>query len=247
MFKEDNKAHIINITRKIADKHGNNSVFVNSTLQAAYDMYDYLRICSQNTNLVGDLSEDTYVLRHFLDSVAFLAEYEIKSGASIADLGSGAGFPGIPISILRPDLKIFSVESIGKKADFQKSLLNTINIGNCEVINSRIEEVGRSELRETMDFVSSRALDTLSVLCEYALPLLKIGGKTLFFKSDSIEHELNDIEKPLVDLGGVLEEVFSYRVSEDQAERKIVIVRKEKATQDKYPRRTGIPHKRPLK
>lgn len=246
MFNKPLETILMDTIENIQKKQPGDCLRRDLAASQAYAMYEHLKLCSENMSLVSDLSEETYVLRHFLDSLAFLQEYVVPSESKIADIGSGAGFPGVPIGILRKDLAIISIESTGKKAEYQDSLLKLLNIRNISVINERIETVGRSEFRETMDYVTSRALDSLPVLYEYALPLLKVGGKTLFFKGDDIDEELQQGEAALRELGAELETVIRYRVSDDQPYRKIIIVKKVRPTSEKYPRRTGVPRKRPL-
>lgn len=246
MFNKPLNTILMDTIKNIQKKQPGDCLGRDLATSQAYAMYEHLELCSENMSLVSNLSEETYVLRHFLDSVAFLQEYIIPIECRIADIGSGAGFPGLPIGILRSDLSIFSIESTGKKAEYQDSLLKLLNIRNISVINERIESVGRSEFRETMDYVTSRALDSLPVLYEYALPLLKVGGKTIFFKGDDIDEEFQHGEVALKELGGEFETVIRYRVSDGQPYRKIIVVRKVLPTSEKYPRRTGIPRKRPL-
>ena len=193
-------------------------------------------------NLTAITDPDEVIKKHFSDSLLPYFLGLIPNGSSIADVGSGAGFPGIPLAIVLPECSFTLMESIGKRVDFLNTVISELGLKNCRAEKIRAEEVGAkgSEYREAFDFATARAVSRLSILSEYCLPLVKVGGRMLALKSAAAQTEIEEAQKAISTLGG---ENTLIRGTE---ERNIVTVDKISPTPDKYPRRTGIPEKRPL-
>ena len=168
-------------------------------------------------------------------------------GAKLCDVGAGAGFPSLPIKILRPDLEVTIVDSLGKRLNFLSDLLEKLGIEGVNLVHGRAEDVGQNpDYREKFDLVTARAVARMSVLSEYCLPLAKVGGKFLALKGPRADEELEDAKSALEKLGG--EAVFSrvFALPGSAEERTLVLVDKVKATPGKYPRQAGTPNRKPL-
>lgn len=200
------------------------------------------------TSLTGDLD---IIDKHFIDSL-LLVRYEVLGhGVRVADVGTGAGFPGLPIKIYRPDIRLSLLESVGKKARFPKHLIAKLELENVDVVNERAEIAARSpEHREQYGFVVARCVAHLPVLVEYCLPLVSVGGKFVAYKGYKAEAEVKDAEVAVEKLGGRFERLerdVKARDSVPLSDRRVLVfIRKIKETPSKYPRRPGIPRKRPL-
>jgi len=185
-------------------------------------------------------------LKHFLDSVSVLLA-GIPQAASIIDVGSGAGLPGLPLKIARPDVRLTLLESTAKKVDFLNHLKQTLNLNDVEVVCARAEEAARKEAyREQFDIALSRALAPLAVLAELTLPFLKIGGWLIAQKKGDIDEEIKETARAIQILGGNLLEIKPISLKGLEDDRCLVIVDKIGATPEKYPRRPGMPAKRPI-
>jgi len=194
-------------------------------------------------NLTSILEEEKIFIKHFLDSI-YGAKYFSKG--KIIEIGSGGGFPSVPLKIFNRDLDFTLVESVGKKCKFLNVVKQSFNFENFEVINDRCEVLAqKSEYRENFDFVTARAVAKINTLLEYTLPFLKVGGKFVAFKtSDNEELLLAKKVAPL--LGGTLEETISYSLPNEEGERVIMIFSKVSSTPKKYPRGQGKERSKPL-
>ena len=178
-----------------------------------------------------------------------LVRYEpLKYGIKVADVGTGAGFPGLPIKIYQPDIQLSLLESVGKKTKFLKHVITELELENVNVVNDRVEAVAQSaEHREQYDLVVVRSVARLHILSEYCLPLLSVGGRFVAYKGHSAAIEVEEAEVALEKLGGQLEKIeWDAGTPADADRRALVSIKKISKTPDKYPRRTGIPRKRPL-
>ena len=169
---------------------------------ALYDYYRMISTFNKHTNLIADPDIHTVIRRHIIDSLSLLKTQNIETGVCIADIGSGAGFPGLPLYIVRPDLNIVLVESITKKCSFLDDVIEKLGLESIVVINDRAENVARTDYRESFDIVTARAVSSVSTLAELCLPLTKVGGKTILYKSDNYETELIDAENAINTCGG---------------------------------------------
>jgi 16S rRNA (guanine527-N7)-methyltransferase len=211
-----------------------------------HDFYLLLKARNEMVNLVANADYNEFLYRHVCDSLSVLKRLDFKKDEKIADIGSGAGFPGIPLKIVNDDVFLYSVESIRKKADFQSEVMKKLKLEGAEILNVRIEELARTEKRESMDKALARAVAPISVLAELALPLTKIGGVAVFYKAIGYKEELTRGKKAIRICGGSIVDAYKYKVRDDAPERILIIIEKTHSTPDEYPRSTGIPSKRPL-
>lgn len=205
---------------------------------------DLLLDWNQRLNLTRITEPHEVILKHFVDSMVL---GKFISGLTFADLGTGAGFPGIPLKILRPDLDIILMDSVKKRLDFLEVVINTLDLRGIRTVHARVEDFGRDLLyRGHFDTVSSRAVARLPVLLEYALPVLKVNGLFLAPKGAQYETELAESKKALLILGGTVEGIEHFSLGEGAEHRAVIRIRKVKETPSQYPRQAGTPSKSPL-
>jgi 16S rRNA (guanine527-N7)-methyltransferase len=197
-------------------------------------------------NLTAIVDPREIVIKHFLDSLSALRS--IPPGPiKLIDVGAGAGLPGIPIKLVRPDVSLTLVEATRKKCDFLQAVVDDLRLDQVHVVNARAEEAGRlEEHREQYDIAIARAVAEMPTLIEYLLPFVKIGGLALAQKSKEAEKETQRATTAIVTLGGRLREVAPVVVPELNEARYLVVVEKLDRTPEKYPRRVGVPSKKPL-
>lgn len=199
-------------------------------------------------NLTAIRSPDEVVTKHFLDSLSCISVMRDTEMSRVVDIGTGAGFPGIPLKIINPGIALTLVESVGKKVHFCQHIVTQLGIDNVEVIQDRAEVVGQSsQYRQQFDWAVARAVANLPVLVEYLLPLVRIGGKILAMKGESAPMEAHNAEYAIQILGGHLRKLVSVILPGVVEEHYLVIIDKVAATPPKYPRQVGIPAKRPLR
>lgn len=204
---------------------------------------------NEHVNLTRITEEDEVYLKHFYDSITplFIFGEVFKDGATLCDVGAGAGFPSIPLKILKPGLKITIVDSLQKRLNFLKDLISELGLTDVELVHGRAEDVGQNKLyREKFDIVTARAVARMSVLSEYCLPLVKKGGYFVALKGPKAEDELDDGKKALEVLGGKLIRDEELTLPESEEERTLVLVQKVKSTPKKYPRQAGTPRRKPI-
>lgn len=183
-------------------------------------------------------------IKHFLDSI--LPADEFFNGANVVEIGSGGGFPSIPLKIARPDLRFTLIESTGKKCAFLNSVVDKLGLNCVQVLNIRAEDGARDKnLREKFDIATARAVARLNTLCEYCLPYVKLGGKFIAYKGD-VSEELAEAENAVKLLGGELEKCVEYELPDGMGKRCAVVIKKVKNTSLKYPRGQGKERKNPL-
>lgn len=201
---------------------------------------------NQKINLTAYKKEEEVILFLFLDSLAVLRLIKEKD-AKLIDLGTGGGFPGVPLKIAEPTLDITLVDSVEKKVKFLEELRKILGIEGLKITKGRAEELGReSSLRENFDYAVSKALAPLNVLIEYAFPFLKVGGYLIAQKGRGLEKEVKEAESALEILGGNIEKIDSVILPGTSIERKNVLIRKLMPTPEKFPRKTGMAAKKPL-
>ena len=194
-------------------------------------------------NLTAIDDEEEIIVKHFLDSIII---HKYLVGKRGVDIGSGAGFPGIPLKIIDNELNILLVDSVNKKVNFMNDCISKLGLINIEAIHNRAEEIGQnSEYREQFEFATSRAVANMSTLAEYLIPLVKVGGKIYCLKGPNIEEELNEAKVAIEKLGGKIEKVEKYSIENN--ERTLVIISKIKNTEQTYPRKMGKPLKEPIR
>ena len=212
-----------------------------------FDKYMQLLLeWNEKINLTAITEPDQIILKHFIDSTTIL-KY-IKDNDKVIDIGTGAGFPGIPIKIMNETLDITLVDSLNKRVNFLNEIIQSLELDKIQVIHARAEELGRNkEHREVYDVAVSRAVANLSTLLEYLMPFVKVGGICICMKGPNIEEELKTAENAIIELGGKLEKVDNFYLPNSDIERNIIIIRKIKKIKDKYPRKAGTPAKEPIK
>lgn len=204
---------------------------------------------NEHVNLTRITEEDEVYLKHFYDSITPLFTFGavFKDGATLCDVGAGAGFPSIPLKILKPGLKVTIVDSLQKRLNFLKDLISKLGLTDVELVHGRAEDVGQNKLyRERFDIVTARAVARMSVLSEYCLPLVKKGGYFVALKGPKAEDELDDGKKALEVLGGKLIKDEELTLPASEEERTLVLVQKVKSTPKKYPRQAGTPRRKPI-
>jgi 16S rRNA (guanine527-N7)-methyltransferase len=202
-------------------------------------------------NLTAVTDSEGVFVRHFLDSlscVTALGCLDLPTGPRLIDVGTGAGFPGIPIKIACPTIQLTLLEATGKKVRFLDHLRCALGLGQTEVLNARAEEVGHSpDHRERYDWAVARAVAEMSVLAEYLLPLVRVGGAVLAQKGERAPAEVQGAARAIETLGGRLRRLVPVELQGLAETRYLVIIDKTAATPEKYPRRPGMPAKRPLR
>ena len=200
---------------------------------------------NEKINLTAITQPEEVKLKHFVDSLTVL-KY-INDDDRVIDIGTGAGFPGIPLKIMNENTKITLLDSLNKRINFLNIVIETLNLRNIQAIHGRAEEIARNKLyREKYDVAVSRAVANLSTLTEYMLPFVKVGGKCICMKGANVNEELERAQNAIKELGGEIERVDNFYLSNNDNERNIIIIRKVKETSSKYPRKAGTPSKEPL-
>jgi len=205
---------------------------------------------NQVMNLTGITERREVIVKHYIDSLlptCLLPDFP-KPGTRLLDLGSGAGFPGIPLAIAFPNLQLTLMDSLNKRIVYLTDEIEKLGLQNhTEALHARAEELARQAgQREAYDYCSSRAVARLAVLSEYCLPFVKIGGQMLAYKAGEIEEELSEAQFAIKKLGGTTDQVVSFSLPDDAGKRSLVVIRKIKETPRIYPRKAGMPTKAPL-
>ena len=210
--------------------------------------YNYMNLLiewNKKINLTAITEPNEIILKHFVDSLT-ISKY-ISDGTRVVDVGTGAGFPGIPLKIVRQDVEITLLDSLQKRINFLDEVIRELNLEKIETIHSRVEDFGKDKrYREKFDIATSRAVANLATLSEYLLPLVKVGGKVISMKGSLIEEELENSKNAIKILGGKIEKVDEFNLPNSDISRNIVLIDKIKETPNKYPRKAGEPSKKPL-
>ena len=206
---------------------------------------------NEYSNLTAILDQRGILIKHFLDSLScLLAIRDLRNptrALQLIDVGSGAGFPGLPLAIVHPEIHLTLVDATEKKCAFLRHMVAQLALPTTCVLNRRAENVGRDpEYRERFDWAIARAVARLPILLEYLLPITRSGGRCLAQKADSAQEEIQDAERVLAVLGGEVEKVLSVELPGIEETRHLIVIRKVAATPDTYPRRVGVASKRPL-
>lgn len=202
---------------------------------------------NQKFNLTAIRDVESIRTKHFLDSFSCVMAWGATPPLHLIDVGTGAGFPGLPLKILYPPLKLTLVESVGKKAMFCQHIVRILGLDNVNVIHARAEDIGQMpEHREQYDWAVARAVAQMNVLSEYLLPLVKVGGTMLAQKGESGPAEAQSAEKAMKLLGGKLQQVIQVNLPGVADDRFLVLVHKSAATPPKFPRKAGMAAKQPL-
>lgn len=215
-------------------------------LEKFYSYMSLLLEWNEKMNLTAITEPNEIILKHFVDSLTILNE--INNNSKVVDVGTGAGFPGIPLSIANESLKITLVDSLNKRLIFLQEVIDKLELKNIEIVHSRAEDFGQNKkYRESFDIATSRAVANLSTLSEYLIPLVKISGKCICMKASDVEEEINQAKNAINVLGGTIEKIEEFKLPESDIGRTIIIINKQKQTPNKYPRKAGTPSKEPIK
>ena len=215
-------------------------------LTERFDRYAEMLVdWNEKINLTAITAPDEIVIKHFVDSLLLLKAYDVPKGASMIDVGTGAGFPSVPVAMVRDDIRLTLMDSLNKRINFLKELSETLCV-NAECVHARAEEFGnKPEYREQYDVACARAVAHLRELSEYCLPFVKVGGAFVALKSVGLEQELEEAKAAIDILGGKVERISRFTLP-DGAERAIAVIRKIRPTPKKFPRPYGKIKKNPL-
>lgn len=193
---------------------------------------------NEKMNLTAVTDPDGIAIKHFLDCILPLYHIDFSNCKKIADIGTGAGFPGIPLKIMSPQTELCLIDSLNKRIGFLNTVAEELGLDDVTCIHGRAEELGhKTELRESFDAVVSRAVANMTVLCEYCLPFVKVGGMFVALKAEGAEDEINDAKAMIGNLGGEVERVIDALLPMSDIIRKLVVIRKIRPTDKKFPRR----------
>lgn len=234
-FKEE-------ITRKL--KEINIKIEQNEVEKLYCYMEDLLK-WNEVMNLTTIVEPKDIITKHFEDSLT-ISQY-IKENCKVVDVGTGAGFPGVPVAILRKNVQVTLIDSLNKRINFLNDVIKKVDLSNCNAVHGRAEDLGKDkEYREKYDVAVSRAVAPLNVLVEYLLPFVKVGGVCICMKGPKIEEEMENINNVLKKLGGKIEKQDKITLQAQSIERNIVIIKKVTKTSMEFPRKAGVPSKKPL-
>lgn len=216
--------------------------------EALFSKYtDLLLSYNEVMNLTAITDRNEINIKHYLDSMAPLAFSLIPDGAKVADVGSGAGFPGVPLKIGKRDIRLTAIDSLNKRINFLETVKNELSLRDFDTIHLRAEEAGQNkDLRESFDVATSRAVANLSVLSEWCLPLVKVGGSFVALKGPSPEEEIEEAKTAVCELGGEFSGVYKVNLP-GNITHSIVLIKKISQTPSKYPRKPGKASKNPIK
>ena len=220
-----------------------------SDMQAEQFLEYYNLLIEWNSfmNLTSITDFEEVIIKHFVDSALLKNIIELELVDNLLDIGTGAGFPAIPLKIIYPNLKITMIDSLNKRIKFLDEVVNRLKLTNIVALHGRAEDYAREkEHREVYEVVVSRAVANLSTLSEYCLPYTKIGGSFIAYKSEKISEEINLAKKAIELLGGKIEKQVDYELLDTGMYRNLCDIRKVKTTSNKYPRKAGLPSKEPL-
>jgi len=223
-----------------------NCIGIEISQENAKQFYKYMKLLlewNEKMNLTAITDPEEIILKHFVDSLTIMPY--LSNANTILDVGTGAGFPGLPLKILEDNKEFTLLDSLNKRIIFLQNVISELELKNVQAIHGRAEEY-ISQKRESYDIVTSRAVAKLNVLIEYMLPFVKVGGRCICMKSFEIEGELKEAKKAIEILGGKIEKVDEITLPTTDIKRKIVIIKKIKNTPNKYPRKAGTPAKEPI-
>lgn len=211
----------------------------------------YMRLLqewNEKINLTAITEDEEVIKKHFIDCIKAFKSDAIKNAKTIIDVGTGAGFPGLPIAIMNPNVQVTLLDSLNKRINFLNTVINNIGLKNVITIHSRAEDGARKpELREKFDVATSRAVANMAVLSEFCMPYIKVGGHFVALKGPAIEEELKDGQKAIAVLGGELKEIIEVNIEESDLKHNIVEIKKINKCSKVYPRKAGTINKKPIK
>lgn len=203
---------------------------------------------NEKINLTAITEDEEVIKKHFIDCIKAFKSNAVKNAKSIMDVGTGAGFPGLPIAIMNPDINVTLLDSLNKRINFLNTVVSALELKNVITIHSRAEDGARKpEFRESFDVATSRAVANMAVLSEFCLPYVKVNGHFVALKGPAIEEELRDGQKAISTLGGKLENIIEVNIEESDLKHNIVEVKKVNKCPKTYPRKAGTINKKPIK
>ncbi|MDO4199177.1 MAG: 16S rRNA (guanine(527)-N(7))-methyltransferase RsmG [Clostridia bacterium] len=227
-----------------AEKNG--LVLNDDQLEKFQKYMDFLLEYNLHTNLTAITDSDDVMIKHFFDSIIINKFLDIRKNAKVVDIGTGAGFPGVPMKIFREDIELTLIDSLNKRVVFLNQLMEKLSL-SANIFHARAEELGhKKEYREVYDLAVSRAVAPLNILCELSLPYVKKGGYFVSLKGSNAQEEINKSKKAIEILGGKLEIVKTLELPENKGLRNILIIKKVSNTPIKYPRNNSQISKSPL-
>lgn len=210
--------------------------------------YELLVEWNKVMNLTGITEYEEVNEKHFLDSVSIVKALDLNTVETVIDIGTGAGFPGIPLKIVFPHLKIVLLDSLNKRIQFLNRVIEELNLEDISTIHGRAEDFAKQTgYREQFDLCVSRAVANLSTLSEYCLPYVKVGGSFIPYKSGEIDDEVESAKNAVHLLSGKIKNIIKFKLPETEIGRSFVVINKTNNTPRKYPRKAGLPAKEPLK
>lgn len=211
--------------------------------------YDLLINWNKKLNLTAITDYEEVIIKHYIDSLSIVnaLDFDDDNNNNLIDIGTGAGFPSIPLKILFPDLNMVLLDSLNKRVSYLNEVISQLQLNNIQVIHGRAEDIGKIEnYREQFDICVSRAVANLSTLSEYCIPFVKLNGKFIAYKSSKIDDEIKSSKKAINLLGGKINNIYKFILPTTDFERSFVIIDKVKNTPMEYPRKAGKPNKQPI-
>lgn len=232
---------------RLIDSLSNWNINISAEQAELFDLYYHLLIeWNEKINLTAITDKDDVIDKHFIDSSALIKYVDLKN-KSLIDVGTGAGFPGIPLKILVPECNITLLDSLNKRVNFLNEVISKLSLKGINAVHGRAEDFAvNPSYRESFDFVTSRAVANLSTLSEYCLPFTKINGYFIPYKSGEIDNEVSNASNALSILGGKVDKIEKYNLYGTDYDRSLVFIKKCKKCSNKYPRKAGVPSKMPL-
>lgn len=225
-----------------------NLPFSEETYNKFMQYKDMIKYWNEKVNLTAIVEDEQIVKKHFIDCIKIFKFSPLKEAKSIIDIGTGAGFPGIPIKIIKSDINVILLDSLNKRINFLNEVINKIELKNISTIHGRAEDFSRKiEYREKSDVAVSRAVANLAVLSELCIPYVKVGGHFVAMKGPSVEEEIKDGKNAVSILGGKIEDIIKIEIENSDLNHNLVVIKKIKETPKIYPRKAGTAVKKPLR
>lgn len=219
------------------------------TIEQQEQFYEYMQLLlewNKKINLTAITEPKEVITKHFVDSVTILKYMNERE--KLVDIGTGAGFPAIPLKIVQPSIEVTLVDALNKRINFLNNVIEKTKLNSIEAIHNRAEDFGKNKVyRETFDIAVSRAVARINVLAEYLIPTLKIGGRCICMKGPDAQEEIEEAKNAIKLLGGKIETIEEFNLPDTDIKRTIILIKKINSTSMKFPRKAGVPTKEPIK